>query len=353
MGELKEILKNTRKHLMNGVSYMLPVVVSGGVLLAVALMIHGEGGVPETGFTADIFKMGATGLGLMVPVLSAYIAMSIADRSGIAPGLIGGMIAVDIGAGFLGGIISGLVAGISAQYLKKVPLPSVIRSIGPIIVIPIISTFITSAVLMWGVGAYVAAIMAFAKDFLTSMSGSNKIILGLIVGAMISFDLGGPVNKVAFSLMVATIGEGIYTYAGPCAVAIMTPPMAIAIATTIAPKKYTEEERSAGKSAFFMSLVGVSEGAIPFAANDPVRVIPCLMVGTSIGTAIAYALDVTTKAAWGGFIVLPVSTNIPGFIASAMIGAAIGALLLNFFRKPIEEAPAESLDDDDVDISFE
>ena len=191
MGELQHILKDTRKHLLNGVSYMIPVVVSGGVLMAIALMIYGEGGVPEEGLTADLWKIGVAGIGMMVPVFSAYIAASIANRSGIAPGLIGGVIAAQIGAGFLGGILSGLIAGITAQYLKKIPLPA-------------------------------------ATDFLNTMSESNKIILGLIVGAMVSFDMGGPINKVAFSLMVATIGSGIYTYAGSCATAIMIPPMAMA-----------------------------------------------------------------------------------------------------------------------------
>lgn len=355
MNELAGILKNTRQHLMNGVSYMIPVVVVGGVLMAVALMVYGEGGVPDTGFAGDLWKMGVAGLGLMVPVFSAYIAASIADRAGIAPGLISGMIAVDIGAGFLGGIVSGVVAGITCHYLKKIPLHPAVRTLGPIFIIPILGTFITSGILLWGIGTYVAIVMASATAFLTSMSGGSKMVLGLIVGAMAAFDLGGPVNKVAFSLAVVTVGSGIYTFAGPSAVAMMTPPLAMAIACHLRPQKYTEEERLAGKSAFLMSCVGISEGAIPFAANDPIRVIPSLMIGTAIGTSMAYLFGVTTKAAWSGFIVLPVSTNIAGFIISAFTGAFISAMIVNFLKKDValkqEQEKVDAMDD--VDITFE
>lgn len=352
MNEFAAILKHARQHLMNGVSYMIPVVVAGGVLMAVSLMIYGEGGVPSAGFAGDLWNIGVAGIGLMVPVFSAYIAASIADRAGIAPGLISGMVAANIGAGFLGGIVSGLAAGISCYYLKKIPLHPAVRTLGPIIIIPILGTLLTSGFLIWGVGVYVSAAMAFATDFLTSMSDSNKMILGLIVGAMIAFDMGGPINKVAFSVMVASVGSGIYTYAGPCAVAIMIPPLAMAMASYMMPKKYTEEEKSAGKSAFFMSLVGISEGAIPFAANDPLRVIPSLMVGTAIGTSMAYMFGVTTKAAWGGFIVLPVSTNVTGFVVSAVTGALIGAVLVNLLKR--NAAVKEKREDaEDVDITFE
>ncbi|WP_196590326.1 PTS fructose transporter subunit EIIC [Pectinatus frisingensis] len=352
MNEFINIFKNLREHLMNGVSYMIPVVVAGGVLMAVALIMYGQAGVPEKGLAADIWKIGVTGIGLMVPVLSAYIAASIADRAGIAPGLISGLVASNIGAGFLGGLVSGIIAGVVCYYLKKIPLHPYVRSLGPIIIIPILGTLITSGILLWGIGTYVAIAMSAANQFLTSMTDANKIILGLIVGAMIAFDMGGPINKVAYSLMVATVGSGIFSYAGPCAVAIMIPPMAMAIASFIMPKKYSEEERDAGKSAFFMSLVGITEGAIPFAANDPIRVIPSLMIGTSIGCAAAYIFNVQTHVAWGGFIALPVTENIGGFIISVLIGSIIGAILVNFLKKSYVNKKTDT-DDTDVDILFE
>lgn len=352
MSEFINIFKHLREHLMNGVSYMIPVVVAGGVLMAVALIMYGEPGIPETGLAADIWKIGATGIGLMVPVLSAYIAASIADRAGIAPGLISGLIAANIGAGFFGGLASGIIAGITCYYLKKIPLHPYIRSLGPIIIIPILGTLITSGILLWGIGAYVAIAMNAASVFLTSMTDVNKIVLGLIVGAMVAFDMGGPVNKVAYSLMVATVGSGIYSYAGPCAVAIMIPPMAMAIASFIMPGKYSQEERDAGKSAFFMSLVGITEGAIPFAANDPIRVIPSLMTGTAIGCAAAYFFNVQTHVAWGGFIALPVTQNIGGFIISVIIGSVTSALLVNLLKQNVTIAVRKK-DNTDVDISFE
>ncbi|WP_196592735.1 PTS fructose transporter subunit EIIC [Pectinatus sottacetonis] len=352
MQEFINIFKRMREHLMNGVSYMIPVVVAGGVLMAVSLIMYGQAGVPEKGLAADIWKIGVTGIGLMVPVLSAYIAASIADRAGIAPGLISGLIAANIGAGFLGGLVSGIIAGIVCYYLKKIPLHPYIRSLEPIIIIPILGTLITSGILLWGIGTYVAIAMGAAKEFLTSMTDANKIVLGLIVGAMIAFDMGGPINKVAYSLMVATVGSGIFSYAGPCAVAIMIPPMSMAIASFIMPKKYSEEEKNAGKSAFFMSLVGITEGAIPFAANDPIRVIPSLMTGSAIGCASAYFFNVQTHVAWGGFIALPVTQNIGGFIASVIIGSVIGAVLVNLLKKNIVESDNNE-ENMDVELSFE
>lgn len=354
MKEFLSILKDTRKHLMNGVSYMIPVVVGGGVLMALAMILNGgQATAPEAGFAGGLWTIGAALLGLMVPVLSAYIAFSIADRAGIAPGLVGGMLAANLGAGFLGGLISGILAGIVCYYLKKIPLPTSLKSLGSIIIIPIVGSFAVGAVMYWVVGAPMASIMEGLTSWLTTMTEGNKIILGIIMGCMLAFDMGGPVNKVAYSFMVATVGTGIYTFAGPAAIGICIPPLGMALATFLAPKKYTAEERDAGKAAIAMGCVGITEGAIPFAANDPLRVIPSLMAGSATGCAIAYALNVTNKAAWGGLIVLPVVGNIAGFLLATAIGTIVTAVLVNLLKKNAVEKTDAERDNAEVDISFE
>ncbi|MFT4107013.1 MAG: fructose-specific PTS transporter subunit EIIC [Lacrimispora sp.] len=353
MKELTGILKNTRAHLMNGVSYMLPVVVGGGILMAVAVMLAGEGAVPETGFTAKLWQIGVSALGLMVPVLSAYIAVSIADRPGIAPGLAGGVLANAVGAGFLGGIISGLFAGILCHYLKKIPLPKAILSLKSIIIIPVVSVLLTGLMMLYVIGTPIAGLMDGMTAFLTNMSEGNKVFLGLIIGAMIAFDLGGPVNKVAFGFMVATIGMGIYSYAGPCAIAIAVPPLGAGTASLILKKKFTKEEREAGIGALAMGAVGISEGAISYTSADPLHMIPINMISSAIASAIAYAINVSSRAAWGGLIVLPVVENRIGYVISMGIGVGVYVVLCAVFKKNAAEVTKTAADDDDVDISFE
>ncbi|MCD8018987.1 MAG: fructose-specific PTS transporter subunit EIIC [Clostridiales bacterium] len=356
MSDLVKILKNTRQHLMNGVSYMLPVVVGGGILMALAVLMTGEGATPETGLAADVWQIGSSALGMMVPVLSAYIAASIADRPGIAPGLAGGVLADAIGAGFLGGIVSGLFAGIVCYYLKKIQLPKAIRSVQSIIIIPVVGIFLTGVLMLYVVGTPIAALMSLLTNFLTTMNDGNKIILGLIVGAMIAFDLGGPVNKTAYSLMVATVGMGIYTYAGPCAIAIAVPPMGCGIASVVLKKKFSQEEQQAGIGAIAMGLVGITEGAISYASADPVHIIPINMISTAVATALAYVLNVSCAAAWGGLIVLPVAGNRIGYVISLAVGIVIHVGLCAVFKKDVSAATEEIVaddNDDDVDIDFE
>lgn len=349
--EFLGIFKNTRKHLMSGVSYMIPFVVSGGVLLALSVALYGQGAVPPEGsWLLDLFNIGAAGLGLMVPILSAYIAFSIADRAGIAPGAIGGAIANTVGAGFLGGIVSGLIAGVVCFYLKKIKVSNSLRSVMPIFVIPIVGGFVTGGLMMWVVGAPMAGLMATLTAWLGNLNEGNQILLGIIVGAMMAFDMGGPVNKVAFAFGVGTVSAGIYTYAGPMAVAICVPPLGMALATIIAPKKFTAEERESGKGALLMGLVGITEGAIPFAAADPIRVIPSLMAGGAVGTMMAFLMGVTNKVAWGGLIVLPVVGNIVGFLISIVAGSVVTALVVSALKKPVDEREVVN---EDIELSFE
>ena len=352
MNDLLGILKDARKHLMKGVSHMIPFVVAGGVLFAAAVIINGEGAVPDTGFAADLWALGAAAMGFMVPILAGFIAFSIADRPGLAPGMAAGFIANSIGAGFLGGIAGGFIAGVTCFYLKKIKLPKSLSSLKSIIIIPVVGVTVSAGIMYWVIGAPIAGLMEALTAWLTGMSQGNKILLGVICGLMTAFDMGGPVNKVSYAFCVGTVSAGIYTYAGPSAAAVCIPPLGMALATFLAPKKYTSEEKEAGKAALAMGCVGITEGAIPFAANDPLRVIPCLMIGDAVGSALAFTLNTTCTVAWGGFIVLPAISNRIGWIISVLVGAAVTAILVNLVKKPAAEKTVE-YSGDDIDISFE
>ncbi|MGX6979620.1 PTS fructose transporter subunit EIIC [Vagococcus elongatus] len=361
-----DLLKDTRKHLMTGVSYMIPFVVAGGILLALSVLFSGTASVPEGGILGGMATVGITGLGLMVPILSGYIAFSMADRPGLAPGIIGGMIANSIGAGFIGGIISGILAGIVVSYIKKIKLPSSLRSLMPIFVLPLLGTTIVGGIMYFVIGQPIASLMNVMTNALESMGTGNLVLLGLILGAMIGSDMGGPINKVAFgfgSAMVGTIDPATgmpsataLAIMGGIGVAICVPPLAMGLATIIAPKKFTVEEKNSGKAAIVMGLVGISEGAIPFAAADPIRVIPANIIGSAIGSAAAILLGAGNPAPWGGWIVAPVAQNPIMYIIATLIGSAVTALIVVFLKKNIKEKidmDAEQTDEMDFDLDIE
>lgn len=362
MKEFANIFKNLKTHLLNGVSYMIPVVVGSGILMAISVMLWpltgGEGVAPTSGFLQVMFNIGGTGLGLMVPVMSAYIAASIADRPGIAPGLIGGAISVSVGAGFLGGIVTGLIAGIVCYYLKKIPLPKNLRSLKSIFIIPIIGTFVVGVVMYVFLGGPIATLMVNLENFLVGMTGASKILLGAVIGLMIAFDMGGPVNKVAYGFMVAAIGsqaDYAYAFAGACTAAIAIPPIGMGLASLIFRNKFTREERNTGVSALILGSVGITEGAIPYATSDPLRVIPSIMVGSAVGGALCYVFNVTNMAAWGGFITAPTASPWYMYILCILIGALVSAVMVSLLKKPVkeDEAVINAASDDDVELSFE
>lgn len=363
MNELISLLKDARKHMMTGVSYMIPFVVAGGIMLAVSVLLSGNASVPSEGILADIANIGITGLGLMVPILSGYIAFSMADRPGLAPGIIGGMIASNIGAGFIGGILSGILAGIVVTYLKKIKLSSSLRSLMPIFVIPLLGTMIVGGLMYWVIGQPIAAAMAGMTSWLESLGTGNLVILGLVLGAMIASDMGGPINKVAFSFGSAMVGTidpvtgvpsdtALAIMAG-IGVAICVPPLAMGVATIIAPKKFTVEEKNSGKAALVMGLVGISEGAIPFAAADPIRVIPANIIGGAVGSAAAMALGAGNPAPWGGWIVAPVASNPLMYIAATLIGTAVAAVIVVLLKKEIAVEDTDKLVDMDEEFDLD
>ncbi|MCG0276437.1 MAG: PTS fructose transporter subunit IIC [Thermosediminibacteraceae bacterium] len=338
---MKEELKRIREYLMTGVSYMIPIVVIGGVLIAFSIALsgvqEGKGAVVTNPLLKSMMDIGTAAFSMMVPVLAGFIAYGIADRPGIAPGLVGGVLANQLKAGFLGGIIAGFIAGYVARWIKNWNVPKNLRPIMPIFVIPLLTSLIVGYLMIYVIGSPISNIMDAMTNWLRTMSTGNAVVLAMIMGAMIAFDMGGPVNKVAFLFGAAMIAEGIYTIMGPVAVAICIPPLGMGVATMLAPNKYTEAEREAGLGAIVMGMIGITEGAIPFAAADPLRVIPSIMIGSSIGAAVAAIGKVGDHAPHGGPIVLPVVDNKLMFIVAILIGVAVTALLVNFLKKPVEE----------------
>ncbi|MDG3085699.1 PTS fructose transporter subunit EIIC [Vibrio hannami] len=356
MNDIISILKNTRQHLMTGVSHMIPFVVAGGILLAASVMLYGEGAVPAEGtWLHDLFFIGVAGFQLMVPILAAYIGYSIADRSALAPSAIAAFIGANMyNTGFFGAIFAGLLGGIVVFYLKKIKVPSFARSIMPIFVIPIVGTFITAGAIVWGIGEPIGAGTAALTEFLKSMQDSSIVVLAIIMGLMIAFDMGGPVNKVAYAFVILCVGEGIYNVAGISAVAVATPSVGMGLATFLNKKLYGADEQEAGRASILMGTMGITEGAIPFAAADPLRVLPSIMIGTACGAVTAALLGVKCFAAWGGLIVLPVVEGRVGFLIALAVGSVVTALMVNFLkaRRKVEAPKEESSDDIDLDITI-
>ncbi|WJY89166.1 fructose-specific PTS transporter subunit EIIC [Corynebacterium confusum] len=330
------------KALMNGVSHMIPFVVTGGLLLAVALSIGGtptpEGlAIPEDSFWFTISELGTLAFSLMVPVLSGYIAVGIADRPGLAPGLITGFIATtgslygsEAGAGFLGGIVTGILSGYVALGIKKIPVHKFIAPIWPIIVIPILTTLIVGLAFIWLIGAPIASVFAALTEYLSGMQGASVLVLGAIIGAMMAFDMGGPFNKTAFLFGGGMIASGNALPMGMAAAAIAVPPLAVGLATLIRRAWFTKAERDSGIAALFMGFFGITEGAIPLAAARPLQVIPANVVGGAIAGALAGAFGAADHVMHGGPIValLGAVDNVVGFFIAMAAGVAATTILI-------------------------
>ncbi|PFP15644.1 PTS mannose transporter subunit IIABC [Bacillus sp. AFS073361] len=342
------------KHLMNGVSYMVPFIVVGGLLIAIALTLGGQqtpGGIviPDDSIWKQVEKLGGTAFMFMVPILAGFIAVSIADRPGLVPGMIGGYIAAngsfygsEAGAGFIGGIIAGFLAGYIALGIKKLKVPKAVQPVMPIIFIPILSSVIVGLLFIFVIGAPVAQIFESLTSWLASMQGGSSIVLAMILGAMIAVDMGGPFNKVAFLFGSAMIAEGNYEIMGPIAVAICIPPIGLGLATFLNKRKFGPTERDAGKASFTMGLFGITEGAIPFAAQDPLRVIPSIVVGSMAGSVIAMLSGVGNKVAHGGPIVavLGAVDHVVMFFIAVIVGVVITAIMVTALKKDVEAAAA-------------
>ncbi len=330
------------RHLLTGVSYMLPMVVAGGLSIALSFAF-GITAFKEQGTLAAALMQigGGSAFALMVPVLAGFIAFSIADRPGLTPGLIGGMIATSINAGFLGGIIAGFIAGYAAKLISgKVKLPQSMEALKPILIIPLFASLITGLLMIYVVGKPVAGIMNGLTHWLANMGTANAVLLGAILGGMMCTDMGGPVNKVAYAFGVGLLSSQTYAPMAAIMAAGMVPPLAMGLATLVARRKFNKGQQEGGKAALVLGLCFISEGAIPFAARDPMRVLPCCIVGGAITGAISMAIGAKLMAPHGGLFVLLIPgaiTPVVGYLMSIVIGTAVAGLGYAILKRPEEQ----------------
>ena len=357
----------TRQILLTGVSYMIPFVAAGGLLIALGFLFAGyeiankpEGGttsygnmyalsnsltnLPPGGFTeylgAILFTLGGLAFGFLIPALAGYIAFAIADRPGIAPGFTGGAVAGFVGGGFIGGIVAGVIAGFFALWISRIGVPKWFRGLMPVVIIPLFASLAMGLLMFLVVGRPLALINTGLTNWLNSMSGTSAVVLGVILGLMMCFDLGGPVNKAAYAFATAGLAAATpasFTIMAAVMAAGMVPPLAMALASTVRPGLFTEPERENGRAAWLLGASFISEGAIPFAAADPLRVIPSMMIGGAVTGAMSMALGVTCRAPHGGIFVLFAIDNKLGFVLSLVAGtlvAAIAVVAAKQFAKP-------------------
>ncbi|MEV4906873.1 fructose-specific PTS transporter subunit EIIC [Streptomyces albidoflavus] len=348
-----------RTWLMTGVSYMVPFVAAGGLLIALAFALGGYkiGDAPSVAehfawgeaasWAALMFQTGQAAFGFLVPVLAGFVAYGMADRPGLVPGFVGGAIAVTIDAGFLGGLVAGLLAGAVVAAIQRLTIPPVLRGIMPVVVIPLVSSAVVGFLMFVVVGGPIASFQKAMTDWLGGLSGTNAVLLGVLLGLMMCFDLGGPVNKVAYAFAVgglATPTDGSLKVMAAVMAAGMVPPLGMALATTVRARLFGKAERENGKAAWVLGASFISEGAIPFAAADPLRVIPSAMAGGAVTGALSMAFGATLRAPHGGLFVVPLIGNALLYVVAIAAGAVVTAALVVLLksRRTVEPAPAAS-----------
>ncbi|MCY1014990.1 PTS fructose-like transporter subunit IIB [Pyxidicoccus sp. MSG2] len=331
------------KHLLTGVSFMLPFVVAGGLVMALSFVFGIDAFKQEGTLPAALMQIGQAAFALMVPALAGYIAYSIADRPGLAPGFIGGMLASRIEAGFLGGIAAGFLAGYVARWFRDhIRLPANLEGLKPVLILPLLSSLVVGLLMVYVIGAPVAAIMHGLTDFLTGMSGTNAILLGLLLGGMMAVDTGGPINKAAYAFAVGLLGSSTFTPMAAVMAAGMTPPLGLALATVVARNRFTLQEREAGKAAAVLGLAFISEGAIPFAAKDPLRVIPSIVFGSAVTGALSMWFGCGLRAPHGGVFVLAIPNAVQPvglYLVAIAVGTLATTLALVILKRPLPEEP--------------
>lgn len=340
------------KHLMNGVSHMLPFVVGGGILIAIAFLIDGfsvdlnslpadqRANFGTITQTAAMFKgIGGTAFGFMLPILAGFIAMSIADRPGLAVGFVGGSIAANGTSGFLGALVAGFVAGYIVLLLKKVfsKLPESLDGMKPVLLYPLLGIFLVGVIMQFVVEPPIGALNTAINNGLNGLNGASAVVLGVLLGGMMSVDMGGPVNKAAYVFGTASIAAGNYNIMAAVMIGGMVPPIAIALATIFFKNKFTAEERKAGPTNFIMGLSFITEGAIPFAASDPLHVLPACVVGSAVAGGLSMAFGCTLMAPHGGIFVVPTIGNPLMYLVALVIGSFIACGLLGLLKKKVSE----------------
>ncbi|WP_024301899.1 PTS fructose transporter subunit EIIBC [Pseudogulbenkiania sp. MAI-1] len=332
------------KHLMTGVSFMLPFVVAGGILIAIAFALGGIYAFDDAhkGTLAwALFQIGAkSAFALMVPALAGYISYSIADRPGITPGMVGGMLAASLGSGFLGGIIAGFIAGYGTDWLNRhIKLHRNLDGLKPVLILPVLGSLLVGLLMIYVVGTPVASVLAALTEWLKGMQGSSALLLGALLGAMMAFDMGGPLNKAAYAFSTGLIASQVYTPMAATMAAGMTPPLGIALATLLFRDRFTADEHEAGKAAGVLGISFITEGAIPFAARDPLRVIPALIAGSALTGAISMAAGAELKVPHGGIFVLPIPnavSHLGMYLVALVAGTVTTAVLLRLLKKPLQ-----------------
>jgi PTS system fructose-specific IIC component len=365
----EHIGQKLKKALLTGVSYMIPFVAGGGLLIALGFLLGGYdittvadkvvvennfGNLPEGGLAiylgAVMFKIGALSMGFLVPALAGYIAYAIADRPGIAPGFVAGAVAGFMGAGFLGGIVGGLLAGYMAHLIGTWQVPRWLRGLMPVVIIPLLASIFASGLMFLVLGGPIAGLTTALNSWLSGMTGASAVVLGIILGLMMCFDLGGPVNKVAYAFAVAGLSAGSATNQAPWQImatvmaAGMVPPLAMALATVLDKKLFSLAERENGKAAWLLGASFISEGAIPFAAADPLRVIPASMVGGALTGALCMATGVTSQAPHGGIFVFFAIGNLVMFVVAILAGTVVSALAVVALKRWAVREPAATVE---------
>ena len=340
-----------RGWLMTGVSYMIPFVAAGGILIALGFLLGGGavkpkvyGGtfegvtyqaitdytqvVQKAGWAGLLFLIGATAFSMLVPILAGFIAYAMADRPGLVPGIVAGLLANLVGAGFLGGLVGGLLAGAIAMYLVRLKVPRALAGIMPIVVIPLVATLLTGFLMVVVIGKPIAAAQTGLTNWLNGLSGSNAVLLGLLLGLMMGFDLGGPVNKVAYTFGLAALASGNVQVMAAVMAAGMVPPLGMALATVLRKHLFSDAERKAGETAWLLGASFITEGAIPFAAADPIRVIPATMAGSAVTGALSMAFKCGSRAPHGGIWVIGLIEKPLLWFLAIVIGVAVSAALV-------------------------
>lgn len=341
----KDQMKNIQKALLTGCSYMMPLVVAGGISFAISLLggtATESGMVVANGFMANVKEIGKAGLFMMIPVMCAYVSYSIAGRPGLTPGFILGYITNnpigEVGAksGFLGALLMGIAAGYLVKWMKSWKVPNYIKPIMPILIIPLVSTFVLGVAYIYIFAVPLQLMLNWLIAFLTNLNGTNQLLFAVVIGAICEIDMGGPLSKTVTMFTIALISEGIYAPNGMYRVCPGIPPMAIMLSSLIFRNKWTDADRNAAKTAGLMGVFGLTEGAIPFAIADLKHVLPANIIGCAVASVIACLTGVESAVPHGSFITLPMVTNKVGFCVAVVVGTVVSAVIMGIFKKPIE-----------------
>ncbi|MCO6531198.1 MAG: PTS fructose transporter subunit IIC [Lactobacillus sp.] len=334
MDSIKKFFKELVDHFQTGVSYMIPLVSASGLMVSIAVIGGGNGVWNQTNNIWGILRMiGQQGLGFIPVMIAAYISYSIADRPGLAPAFIVGLVANKLGMGFIGGMVVGVLVGYLVYWLKKIPMPISLISLKSIFIIPLASVLISGLIIFYVFSNPVRGMQSGLTSWLASISGSNKVLVAAIIGAMMATDMGGPINKVAYTFSMASYTSGGYAISTACFIAIGIPPLIMALASFIGKKYYSQDEKENSTTALIMGIIATTEGAIPFAVSDPLAVIPSCMVGSGLASALNAFFGTTQKTALSTFMAAPFDSNILLYCVSIVIGVVVGALMCNLLKK--------------------